>query len=332
MNSTIKDVAKLSGVSAMTVSRVVTGKGYVSEETRKKILAAMKKLEYRPNRIAQSLINQKTNFISIVVPDISNPFFAELVKGAENYARENGYNVILGDTEGLPQHEYAYINTSMGKVADGILLVAPRLPNNEIVEINKTIPLVIVDRFVPNRSIKQVYADNFDGAFGATEYLITRGHKRIGFISGPRDVLNSKRREEGHRTALKHYHIESCDELTYQGDFRFDSGCSACDYFIGLKEPPTAIFSSNDLMAVGFIQRAREYEVHIPEDISIIGFDDISLSSFITPALTTIRHPMTEMGEEAMRLLLDSFSNKKQHSLTKKFENVLIERNSVHTL
>jgi LacI family repressor for deo operon, udp, cdd, tsx, nupC, and nupG len=331
MGVTIKEVAKEAGVSLMTVSRVVNNKGNIAKSTRENVLQAIKKLNYKPNRLARSLVVQKSDFISVIVPDITNPFFAELVKGAENLTRKRGCNIILGDTEGEREHEKEYIEAAIGRMADGIILVAPRIDDALIYEVNELIPLVIVDRYVPNEDILQIYIDNLEGAFLAVEHLIELGHRRIGFLSGPKDVLNSLRREEGYRKALERHDIPYDPALTLKGDFYFQSGYTAFDSFYQLNPPPTAIFASNDLMAFGLIQRANEQGVRIPDNLSIIGFDDIALSALINPPLTTIRHPMVEMGIRAVKLLFDQLGQREEKQIESTLQNTLIIRQSTKT-
>jgi len=191
------------------------------------------------------------------------------------------------------------------------------------------INLVIVDRSLPNDDILQVYVDNLEGAMEAVEHLIKLGHKRIGFISGPRDVLNSLRREEGYCEALKKHHIPVDQNLIITGDFHYQSGYESFDSFMKIEPMPTAIFASNDLMAFGLIQRARERGFHIPNDFSMVGFDDILLSTLINPPLTTIRHPMLEMGTKAVVLLLDQFDKKEEKLVANGLKNTLVVRKSI---
>ena len=332
MSVTLKDVAREAGVSLMTVSRVVNNKGDIAEATRENVLKAIEKLNYTPNRIARSLVVNKSDFIAIIVPDIANPFFSEMVKGAEKHARDMGYNIILGDTEGLVDNEIQCIDMAIGRKADGIILVAPRIKEEVICQINELVPLIIIDRYVPNEDVIQVYVDNLRGAKEAVEYLIELGHRRIGFISGPRDVGNSLRREEGYRRALAHHGIPLDPDLVVVGDFHYQSGYDSFDHFMQIEPRPTAIFASNDLMAVGVIQRARQRGLHVPRDVSVVGFDDIFLASVIDPPLTTVRHPMLEMGTRASALLVDRLDQRRDKQMKKVLENKLVIRKSATTL
>jgi len=330
--ATIRDVARKSNVSLMTVSRVVNKKGNVSKSTAAKVLKAIRELNYRPNITARSLAAKKSDFITIIVPDISNPFFSEMVKGAEDFARENGYNIFLGDTEGKVELEKEYIDAAANRMADGIILVAPRSEDNFICKINDNIPLVIVDRFINKNGILQVYIDNLKGAMSAVEHLINLNHKYIAFLSGPRDVQDSLQREKGYIMALKKHNIPVDPKLILTGDFSFEGGRDAFEKFFSNYPKPTAIFVSNDIMAFGLIQRAHEMNVKVPKDVSVVGFDDISLSSLINPPLTTVRHSMLKMGSKAVELLVNKLNNKVDTKIGFNLENTLIVRKSTREI
>jgi len=332
MKSTIKDVAKEAHVSIMTVSRVINKKEYIASATREKVLKAVRKLHYRPNRVARSLVVQKTNFIGLIVPDIANPFFGDLAKGAERLAREKGYNLILGDTDGKVENEKEYIEAMRANMCDGIILVAPRIEDTVILELNDTIPLVLVDRSIKSDKILQVWIDNEGAACKAVEHLIELEHRRIGFLTGPKNVQNSLRREEGYKRALKKHGITFDPELVVIGDFYFKTGYEKFDTFFKLKPRPTAIFASNDLMALGLINRAKERGIDIPGDLSIVGFDDIFLASMIDPPLTTVLHPTVEMGIKAIDRFLNRLDDIEKEEEKSYLVNRLIIRGSTKSL
>ena len=334
MRITIKDIAKDVGVSIMTVSRVMNNSGYVSKEARNKIEQAIKRMGYRPNLIARSLILKKSEFLHIVVPDIANPFFAELIKGAERVASKYGYNVIVSETDWTEALEIEHLEGAIRRMVEGVILVAPKLSLKEIIKFNKAIPLIIVDRPIKNKSISSVYIDNKQGAFTATAHLIDLGHTRIAFISGPMSIMNSVRRLKGYLAALEAYGISVDKSLIYHGDFKYDSGRKIFDLISNLpvKDRPTAVFASNDLMALGLMQRALEAGWSIPGDLSILGFDDILLSSLVTPPLTTVSHPYVKMGERAVTILLKILQNNIDTGPFEKLKNVFIERKSTKAL
>lgn len=332
MSITIRDVAKEAGVSTMTVSRVVNNKGQVANETRIRVELAMKKLSYVPNMNAQNLVTNKTWTIGVIVPDIANPFFASLVKAGEKICNERGYSMLIGNTEGDLAIERRYISVYKARMCEAIILVAPRIDDFELSELNKQIPLVVVDRTVPFHDIVQVYLDNTKGAEVATKHLLDLGHKRIGFIMGPEEVPNSHTRYEGYAQALEEVGIPLLKELVYQGDFIVETGRRALDYFESLPEKPTAIFCSNDLMAIGIIERANELDIKIPDQYSLVGFDNIFLSSLVNPTLTTISYPILEMGTKAITLLLDSLLSESKAQMSENLEHNLIIRDSTRSI
>jgi LacI family repressor for deo operon, udp, cdd, tsx, nupC, and nupG len=267
--------------------------------------------------------------VSVLVPDIANPFFAELVKGIEGLAREQDYSVIIGDSGGSIDNERKFLDASVGRTTDGLILVAPRMEDEEIAQANEVVPVVVVDRHLTTASVPEVYVDNKLGAQRAVEHLISQGHNRVGFVGGPENVLNSTRRHDGYLAALSEAGLAYDEKLIHAGSFAFSDGASAGDYFLSLNERPTAVFCSNDLMAIGLIQRARELGFHTPEDISVIGFDDIPFARFVTPALSTVEHPMSEMGLRAMRVLLEQPENRSGSEEKAALRNELVIRGSV---
>ncbi|MGA2763369.1 MAG: LacI family DNA-binding transcriptional regulator [Spirochaetia bacterium] len=324
---TIKDVAAAAGVGIMTVSRVINSSGYVRQSTRERVTKAIGALGYTRNMIARSLSSRKSQVLSIIVPDMTNAFFSGVARGAERTARAHGYHVLIGDSEGTVENEHAFVETAVSRMADGVILVAPRMSEADILRVNSRIPVVVVDRGMKEPGIGDVYIDNKKGSFAAVEYLIAQGHDRIGFVSGPRNVQNSRRRRDGYESALQRHNLPVDVRLICQGRFVCEDGIAACDYFFGLAKPPTAVFCSNDLMAIGLLHRARERSLSVPEDLSVVGFDDIPLAQWVTPALTTVRHPMVEMGKCSVELLLQRVGAVRR-CLIQKLENTLIVRAS----
>lgn len=332
MGATIKDVAKEAGVSLMTVSRVINNKEHIASATREKVQAAIKKLNYMPNLSARNLVLQKADFLGLVVPDISNPFFGDLVKASEKIAKDRGYSVILGDSDGDVTAETEYIEAFRGRMCEAIILVAPRVEDSVLQELNSKIPLILVDRKIDDEEIIQVYLDNAAGAYSAVKHLLDLGHRRIGFVMGPENVPNSHRRKAGYIDALKEYGLEFDSELEFQGEFKVETGKEAFEKFVTMKDPPTAVFNSNDLMAFGFVIAARDAGYSIPEDFSVVGFDDIFLSSLMEPALTTVRYPFVEMGTQAINMLLDSFDTNRKVTMNENLKHELIIRKSTRRI
>lgn len=323
MGVILKDVAREAGVSVMTVSRVMNNKEHIAEETRRRVLSVADRLGYRPNQYARSLVTHKTDFVGMVVPDIGNPFFGDLVRAAEKVARGRGYSLLLGDTCGDFEVEEQYIDAFRNRMCDALVLVAPRVPDEIIRQVNNDVPLVLVDRFIDDPEITLVALDNRSGAESAVDHLISLGHERIAFIKGPENVPNSHLRYQGWRDALKKAGSAVADELIYQGEFDRETGADAFEAFRTLDPPITAVFASNDLMAYGYVRAARNAGYEIPRDVSVVGFDDIFLSELMHPPLTTVRYPIVEMGTAAIECLLDSLGSAGSSTLSDAYEREL---------
>lgn len=329
MGVTIKDVAKLANVSAMTVSRVVNNHKNISFEAQRKVLAAIESLGYKPNTIARTLVAQKSKVISLIVPDIANPFFSELIKVAEYEIKKQGYNLIIGNAGWHIDYELDFINASIGRMSDGVILVTPRVTEEEIIRLHKQVPIVVVDRKMSHESLMDVYVDNYDGAYAAASYLIQQGHRRIGYIRGYGDVLNTIRREKGYLDALQKNDIPFDPSLVTIGDYETESGYQAFDFFYNRTDRPTAVFASNDLMAYGFISACQQHGLNVPNDISVMGFDDIKLFINHNPALTTVSHPRIAMIRKAVNLLLKTENEETANLLEEQLITKLVIRDSV---
>ncbi|RAK18255.1 LacI family transcriptional regulator [Anoxybacillus vitaminiphilus] len=301
---TISDVAKLANVSTATVSRVLSNSGNVKKETTEKVLEAIQKLNYQPNILARQLRKLETKTILVVVPDITNTFFSKVLRGIEHVAIENDYEVLLGDTGNNVERERGYLDILRQKKADGMILLTARLESHLLEEIAGEFPVVLACEYLEGSTIPTVSIDNISSARKATEYLINLGHRRIGFISGPLNVILSRDRLKGFRQAMAQHNIPIESFLVQEGDFSFESGYNMMMKFLALDQPPTAVFAANDEMAIGAIKAIKSKGLHVPDDISVVGFDDIKFSSIYEPALTTISQPMFEIGKKAMELLI----------------------------
>jgi LacI family transcriptional regulator len=300
------DVAREAGVSLMTVSRVVNNKSEVSSKTREKVLEIIDHLGYRPSGIARGLVTQHTRTFGIVVPDISNPFFAKLVRGAEQEAYSSGYSVFLCNTDEDPNREIAVMQSLEEKRIDGLILCASRLDEEQLNKVVHWFPsVVLLFRQSEDGGESVILTDDQAGGLMATHHLVRAGHERIGFVAGPSRSYSSKGRLAGYKAAmlssslaLNSDHILHCPPTVHGG------------YLAGLelleKNPDlTSLICFNDLVAVGVMQAAEELRRQIPTDLAIIGFDDIPLAALVTPALSTCRIPQYELGSKAMLMLLD---------------------------
>jgi len=329
MNTTIKDVAELAGVHPSTVSRVINNDSRISEKTKEKVILIINKLGYTPNAIARGLKTKRTYTLGMLIPDITNPFFAEIARGAEDAANTNGFNIILCNTDDKLKKERIYLEILKGKRVDGLILGTAHIKDKSILELEKKkFPYILVCRGIKELEKNCVIVDDVGGGTIATEHLIKLGHRRIAHIAGPLKVRGSINRLEGYKLALKKHQIEYKEELVEEGDFRINGGYQAMKKFLKLVEPPTAIFAANDLLALGAMQAIQKKKYHVPKDFSIIGFDDIRLASFVYPPLTTIRQPMLEMGELAVKMLIKIIEEGEFNQRKEVLESKLIIRES----
>ncbi|MCO6450095.1 MAG: LacI family DNA-binding transcriptional regulator [Caldilineales bacterium] len=304
--ATMRDVAERAGVSVTSVSHVINETRAVSDELRARILAAMSELEYQPNRLARSLRSGKSQTIGIIIPDNSNPFFAEVVRGVEATSFAYGYSLILCISNADLEKEEHYIGVLIEKQVDGILFMAVGASTNQILSLQqRRVPVVVVDREVAGVAVDTVLADNARGGWLATRHLLELGHKCIACITGHNAFSLSAERVDGYRRALHDADIPPDEALIVPGDFSFASGYDAIQHLLALRDAPTAVFACNDYMAVGAICAAVEMGRLVPADLSVIGFDDVLLTSFTNPPLTTIAQPCYDMGVAAATLLLE---------------------------
>ncbi|OIK13728.1 LacI family DNA-binding transcriptional regulator [Bacillus sp. MUM 13] len=324
----IVDVAKKANVSTATVSRVISNSGTVKKDTTERVLKAIDSLNYQPNILARQLRRLETKTILVIVPDITNTFFSKVLRGIEAVAIANGYQVLLGDAQNDADRESGYLNILKQRKADGMLLLTAKNNGQAIEEIAKQFPVVLACEYIEGSQIPTVSIDNVSSARKATRHLIELGHEKIGFLSGPFNSVLGRDRYKGFQQALAQSGLPTDSLLVQEGDFSFESGINLMQKFLAIDEPPTAIFAANDEMAIGAIKAIKAKGLSVPDDISIVGFDDIKFASIYEPALTTIAQPSFEIGEKAMELLLqlinDNSIDKKQYIL----EDKLIIRDS----
>ncbi|MCS7201400.1 MAG: LacI family transcriptional regulator [Dictyoglomus sp.] len=312
---TMKDVAKLAGVSVSTVSHVINKTRHVEEETKKKVLSAIKELGYRPNIVARSLRKKTTHTVGLIVSNITNLFYPEVVRGVEDTLLNYKYNLILCNSDENIDKEREYIEVLYSKQVDGIIITPSKSTEtrkNLEIFISQNIPVVLVDRRIKGIDTDVVLVDNISGTFLATEYLINLGHKRIGIITGPLDTTTGKERLEGYLQALDKNKIPRDDSLIKEGDFKRDGGYIKGKELLSLEDPPTAIISSNNLMTLGLISAIQELELKIPDDLSVISFDDMEWFKYFSPSITAIYQPSYELGKNAGLLLLERLRRRRK--------------------
>jgi len=306
----MKDVAKKAGVSVATVSHVINNTRIVSELTKAKVKTALEELNYQPNAVARSLRRKESMIIGLIIPDNTNPYFAEIAWSIEYASKNQGYSVILCNSDGDINRESSCLDVLIENQVDGIILVAAGKSSDKIQKlVERKMPLVMVDRDSPNVRTDSIQINNGMCGGVAVEYLIALGHQKIACITGPRDVTPSFDRVDGYKKALSKNKISIKDAYIIKGDFKPHGGYLAGYKLLEMEDPPTAVFACNDLMAYGVMRAATEKGINCPDDLSVVGFDDIYLSTYINPPLTTIKQPRIEMGEEAVSSLLQRIKN-----------------------
>jgi LacI family transcriptional regulator len=317
--ASIYDVARESRVSVFTVSAVVNNKTHVGNKLRERVEAAIRKLNYRPNLLARSLAKQKTHTIGMIVPDIANPFFPMVVRGAEDAAQKRGYNLLLCNSDDTQVREESALELLLSKRVDGILLtkavcdISPSL--QQMIEEMK-IPIVLVMRTFPKISKDAVITDDYQGAYEAVCHLARAGRSRIGLMGGPMKVSNGKARWQGFRDALKANGLSYDPSLVIEGDYRMESGYRGGHLL--LSHRPDGVYVANYLMTVGLLKAAEEMGLQCPEDFGLVSFDDYPWLGIFRPKLTTVELPKYQLGLEAADLLLDRIAGKTGPGVLKK--------------
>lgn len=303
----IKDIAALANVSPATVSRVFSAPDMVSKKTLNKVKKIVDEVGYRPNRMGASLRTRKSGNIVAIIPDITNPVNAGIIRAIEQGAQSAGYSVLLGDTQGLEEREQHYADLVSHGQADGLLLFCSRIPfktDPNLPLMEQLPPLVNGNERIDSDEVVQVAVDNVAASKAAIDYLISLGHKRIAAVTGPGDIASSNERLEGYLLALTEAGIEPDSALQLEGEYVVQSGMDCASKLLLLPQRPTAIFCFNDDMAIGVMKFLQQQGFVVPDDISVMGFDDINYAKFVTPSLTTVHQPLQEIGNTCIELLL----------------------------
>ncbi|MEC2071411.1 LacI family DNA-binding transcriptional regulator [Alkalihalophilus marmarensis] len=322
--TTIREVAKMAGVSVATVSRVINGNGKVKQATEEKVRGIIKELNYVPSAIAVSLNNKKSKTIGLMLPDITNPFFAELAKGVEEVAKENGYTVILCNTNGDLQSELDHLQVLEQKYVDGIILSSHTLSYSDVEHI--TTPIVSIDRTLEG-NFPSVTSNNFQGAVMAVRHLLEKGCKKIAHISGPQSIRTARLRLEGYLEVVGDLDWYT-EALVADGDYEIQSGYEATRKLLQMNPEIDGIFAGNDLMAVGCLKAIHFLGLRVPDEISVIGFDGINFSKITIPELSTISQPIYDMGLLATNTLLKAMEGQCNEQMVYELDVQLIERDS----
>jgi len=307
---TIRDVAKTAGVATTTVSRVLNNSGYVSAATRARVEAAIQELGYVPNRVARSLRLKRTNTLALVVTDITNPFWTTVVRGVEDAANAAGFTVILCNTDESPAKQDAYLQVLLQKRVDGILLTPTHSTPEPVTLIQRQgIPVVVLDRRVPGADVDVVRCDSEEGAYQLVRHLLGLGHRWIGVLAGPEDVSTSSDRVAGYRRGLREAGIDEAQEWVRYGRFTFESGAEGAQEMLELDPHPTAVLAANNFIATGALRVLHEAGLEVPENVSLVAFDELTFYPSAVPFLTVADQPAYEMGQQATELLIARLSD-----------------------
>ncbi len=310
-NVTIMDVARVSGVSNATVSRVLSGYEFVKESTRSRVMEAVELLGYVANLPARSLAGGHSQIIGLLVPNLDNGYVGTITQGIDRALARANYDLMLYTTHRHPDRESFYVSAIANGLTEGLLLVVPLVPTAYLDALREqNFPYVLIDQVDDTQHSSVVEATNWQGAYEATRYLYELGHTQIAFIKGAPAVRSAADRLRGYQAALADCDLPFREEMVVKGDYQQQTGYEATKSLLqSANSPPTAILASNDLSAFGAMDAARECGLRIPDDISIIGFDDIPQASFVYPKLTTVRQPLEQMGQIAVKLLLEQIED-----------------------
>lgn len=310
--TTIIDVAKKARVSKTSVSRYLNGQntGHMSEETKQRIIKAIEELDYQPNSIARSLKQKSTNVIGLVVNDMSNLFFLEIIRGIETELKNSGYNLLVCNSDTNVEMELECLKMLEKRQIDGVILIGMNMPVSHIEKIKTNFPIVLMEREPGKTNLDSVRIDNRVGAYAAVKHLIERGHKDIAHITGPNISTMAVERKESYVQCLEEHGLEVCPQYIVSGNYKLESGYAGMQSLMVLEKKPTAVFCANDYMAMGALRFLMEHDYKVPQDVALVGYDDIMVSKMVTPPLTTVRQPVWELAGMAARLLIDRIENK----------------------
>jgi LacI family repressor for deo operon, udp, cdd, tsx, nupC, and nupG len=326
--TTISDVAAAAGVSVATVSRVINGNANVSPETLAKVTKAIQDLNYRPNLLGRDLRRTKSERVLVLLPNISNPFYSEIVKGIEDVANRNGYSIMLCNTDSDIKREKKYVKMLKTRLADGAILMASEMSCEELTELSKELSIVQCCEYKEGVPLPHVSIENEKAAYKATNHLISLGHRKIAFIGADNQFLSSNLRETGYKRALSDAGIEIKPAYICYGNYSYKSGFRNMKRLLDLPDRPTAVFCVSDVMAIGAIRSAMEENLKVPDDLAVCGFDNIHFSWMFNPSITTISQPMYDLGCTAMEALINIIEGKSSEIVNYFLEYELIVRSS----
>ena len=329
ISPTSHDVARKAGVSVATVSRVLNDSPHVSRRARHKVLSAVKTLNYQPNRTAQRLRARRSHVIGLIISDIQNPFFTSVVRGIEDVAYQHGYSLVLCNSDEDPEKEKLYVNVMRAEEVAGVILASASQADTPVDDLlTYNIPVVAIDRKIDHRPIDTVLAANIEGARAAVAHLIELGHHCIGFIGLPLTRTPGKERYAGYQSVMREHNLPTSQDFIRISDAKQQGGYESTRDLIASQPCITAFFVANNLMALGALTAIRERGLRIPEDISIVGFDDMPWATLLQPPLTAVAQPTYELGRRAGELLLERLQNPHKPVANVQLDTTLIVRGS----
>lgn len=328
-NITIYDVAREANVSMATVSRVVNGNPNVKPVTRKKVMDVIDRLGYRPNAVARGLASKKTTTVGLIIPDISNIFFAELARGIEDIATMYKYNIILSNSDENTDKELHLLNTMLGKQVDGLIFMGSNITEDHIAEFKKSpVPIVLAGSIEDSGEMPSVNIDYEQAAYDSVNFFISNGHKNIALVIGNREESISIKKLAGYKKALENHNIPFNAEYVVEGDFSYESGIEAANRLSDLEEKPTAVLVAADEMAVGVVNAVQDRGFKVPDDLEVISFDNTKLTLMVRPQVTTVVQPLYDIGAVAMRLLTKLMNKEEVEERAVVLPHRIEERNS----
>lgn len=331
--ATIYEVAALAGVSLSSVSRVMNNHPHVSEKTKIIVNAAMKELGYRPNSVARSLASKRSDCIGILVSELHGPFYGDMLSGIESELRTAGKHAIITAGHSDEATEKAGIDFLIDRNCDAIILLVDALSDDYLIKLSKgSTPIVVINRHITEIDKNCFYLDNFLGGYLATKHILEYGHKDIAYISGPLMKQDTTDRLNGHKKALTEFGIEFNEELFYEGTYLIESGKEGVNHLLKKQLPFTAIICANDEMASGAMKNIRDNDMAIPDDCSIIGFDNSFFTEYLHPQLTTVNYPIKDMAKMSALWILKNIYNNNKLIIKNEFTPTLVSRESIRSI
>ena len=328
--ATIYEVSKLAGVSLATVSRVMNNSGKVTPKTREKVLSAISELGYRPNSMAQSLASRRSNSVGILIPELHGPFFGVMLSSVEAELHDAGKRVIITAGHSDEAREMDCIEFLLSSSCDALILHVYSVPHDYLIELNKgPVPIILLNSHIPEMADNCINLDNEHGGYVATRSLLEHGHRDLAYISGPSWKIDSFKRLAGHKRALREFGLEVDERLIVEGDFEEASGREAMQKLLDMDIPFTGLVCANDEMAAGAMDTAREQGLEVPDDMSVVGYDDVFFTNYLRPKLSSIGCRITEMGQMAARCVLRNAYGENDLEIQNTFKPHLVLRESI---